>query len=143
MVDVWPKALDGVQAASAGGVSARAMMFHGNETETRLMMAGGKPKSFVQGLAAVKAFLEANPTEVVTVLFESYIDDPAVIPAALKEAAVEPMVFWADGREGGWGNVAEKGWPTINEMVQMGRRLVLLSNRAAVRVSNHRVGVLT
>jgi hypothetical protein len=133
MVDVWPKANEGAQIAAAGGVSARAMMFHGNETETRLAMAGGKPQSMSDGFVAVKQFLEANPTEVVTILFESYIDDPAVIPAALREAGVEQLVFWCDGRDGIW-NVLEKGgWPTLNEMITMGKRLVLMSSRAAVR----------
>jgi hypothetical protein len=68
-------------------------------------------------LAEVRAWLDANPDEVVTLIVENHVpaDD---IAAAVVAAGLEPYVHDpGDGQE----------WPTLREMIRSGQRLVVMT----------------
>lgn len=72
----------------------------------------------VAELARFRAFLEAHPGEVVTLLLEAYLDiDRAA--EAFAAAGLEPLL-----------HAQPEGapWPTLGEMVDSGRRLVVFSD---------------
>ena len=70
-------------------------------------------------LTEIKDFLDANPTEIVTIIFECYADfeliETAFINTELLDYAVEQ-------------NLGEP-WPTLQEMIDNSKRLVVLSDR--------------
>jgi len=70
-------------------------------------------------LGRLRSFMEANPREVVTLLLESYVDrvDVARDLAAVR---LDTMVH---------AQVAGEPWPTLKQMLDGGRRLVILSDR--------------
>jgi len=66
----------------------------------------------------IKAFLDANPNEVVTLLFETYIS-ANMMEQELTQVGLLPML-----------HVQELGepWPTLQEMINSGKRLVFFSD---------------
>jgi hypothetical protein len=72
-------------------------------------------------LAELRTWLDANPDEVVTLIVENHV--PAdEIGSAIVAAGLRPYVHDpGDGRE----------WPTLAEMVQSGRRLVVMTEEGA------------
>ncbi len=66
----------------------------------------------------IKAFLDANPNEVVTLLFETYIS-ANLMEQELTQAGLLPML-----------HVQQLGepWPTLQEMINSGKRLVFFSD---------------
>ena len=72
----------------------------------------------VDGLGQIRDFLEANPREVVTILFETYVsnDDTG---AAFVEAGLEDMLH---------AQIAGEPWPALEEMIDSGRRLVVFTD---------------
>ena len=75
---------------------------------------GGRP--LVDGLEDLAAFLTANPDEVVTLIVqdETPADDTVAVFA---DAGLMPYVYTHDGGE----------WPTLGEMIDTGRRLVVFA----------------
>lgn len=99
---------------------------------------GSKPLS--QGLAEVRGFLEAHPTEVMTLIFENYISDAdmqqAFIDAGLLPPGGDPagsLLFVHPTGDSG------AGWPTLREMIDAGKRLVVLSDTGGGFPWYHRV----
>jgi hypothetical protein len=72
-------------------------------------------------LRELREFLTSHPREVLVVINEDYVDSPAFVSAA-REAGLERFAFTppADGR-----------WPTLGNMIDSGRRLVLLAENEA------------
>lgn len=66
----------------------------------------------------IKAFLDANPNEVVTLLFETYIS-ANLMDTVLTQTGLKPLL-----------HVQELGepWPTLQEMINSGKRLVFFSD---------------
>lgn len=66
----------------------------------------------------IKAFLDANPNEVVTFLFETYIS-ANLMDTVLTQTGLKPLL-----------HVQELGepWPTLQEMIDSGKRLVFFSD---------------
>lgn len=76
---------------------------------------GGRP--LVDGLGDVRAFLDANPDEVVTLIVQD--ETPANDTVAeFASAGLEPFLYVHD--EGA-------GWPTLGEMIDAGQRLVVFA----------------
>jgi len=73
------------------------------------------------GLAEIRAFLERNPREVVTIIFESYID-AAETESAFSQSGLLDHAHAQDPNE---------PWPTLGEFIESGRRLVVLTDRRA------------
>ncbi|KAI9002155.1 PLC-like phosphodiesterase [Hyaloraphidium curvatum] len=104
----------------------KILQVHGSVNETRAQMAGGEPLPAVQFAREVAEWLQAHPTEVVLVLLESYVPNKEALPPVLNESGLAPLVFYADGRDGGW-NVEQQGWPTVKQLVDTGKRCVILT----------------
>jgi hypothetical protein len=104
----------------------QVFLVHGSFNETKAQMAGGTPPLAKDAFTQIAQWLAAHPTETVLILLESYVPNAESLPPILAESGLEPMIFYADGRNGGW-NVEEKGWPTIAQMCEMGKRCVVLS----------------
>ena len=77
---------------------------------------GGEP--LVQTLDTIRAFLEASPNEVVTLIFESYVSREEVA-AAFEESGLVDFCFTYR---------PEEGWPTLEEMISRNKRLVVLTD---------------
>jgi hypothetical protein len=73
----------------------------------------------VLGLGVIRAFLDAHPREVVTIIFESYVDG-AVIERAFADADLVRLVHTQPRGQ---------AWPTLAAMVEANRRLVVLTDR--------------
>lgn len=101
-------------------------LVHGSMNETRAQMAGASPPPALSAFSEVAAWLAAHPSETVLILLESYVPDAQVLPPLLEQSGLALLVFYADGRDGFW-NVEEKGWPTVQQMVDAGKRCVILS----------------
>lgn len=78
---------------------------------------GGEP--LLDGLREVHSFLVANPDEVVTLIVQDETA-PADTVAVFAEAGLEPFLYQ---HEGG----ADRGWPTLGEMIDAGQRLVVFA----------------
>lgn len=66
-------------------------------------------------LGYLKAFLDANPGEVVTIIFESFVA-PNDLVVAFTDAGLANYLF---------SHTAGQAWPTLGDMVVSGRRLVV------------------
>lgn len=87
----------------------------------------------VEELEVIAAFLAANPTEVVTIMFEDYVNDQTALEAPFQDALIPgssrtlmEMVYNPSGDV--W-NVDDQGsWPTLQWMVDNDQRLVVFSD---------------
>jgi len=71
------------------------------------------------GLKIIADFLAANPKEVMTLIFESYISAESA-----KESFVESgLINYVYSHD------ADIGWPTLQEMIDSGQRVVVLTDR--------------
>jgi hypothetical protein len=95
------------------------------------------PQRLSEALREVADFLEIAPDAVVTLLFESRVgpDAAALVQQAFRTAGVEDLLFYADRptqlASGPWDVRAKKAWPTLEQLVESGKRLVVFSDRAA------------
>ena len=76
-------------------------------------------------LAEIRAFLESNPNEVVTLIIQDGVD-PADVEAAFVESGLEDLLY--QERPG-------RDWPTMAELVDSGERLVVFSEQHVVRTA--------
>jgi hypothetical protein len=85
-----------------------ALLCHG------LCAFGQKP--LADGLREVKAFLDASPNEVVTLLTEAQMLTTDVIADGFEQSGIKPMV-----------RAQQKGapWPTLSEIIQSGQRVIV------------------
>ncbi|KAI8867407.1 PLC-like phosphodiesterase [Ramicandelaber brevisporus] len=82
--------------------------------------------TFIDTLNVFKAFLDTHPNEVVTIFIENYDNfTPEKIAAVFKQANLDKMVWTqpagADAPE----------WPTLNEMIDQNKRLVVMLESGA------------
>lgn len=73
------------------------------------------------GLREIGRFLDAHPDEIVTIIFEAYID-PQATADAFRAAGLMDDVH---------SQTLDEPWPTLGTMIDAGRRLVVLSDRRA------------
>ena len=76
----------------------------------------------VYTLMEVREFLETNPYEVVTIIFEDYLRNPRVLAKVFDDADISKFVLTSDH----WGDGID--WPTLSEMISLGRRLIVFNN---------------
>eukprot|EP00245_Coleochaete_scutata_P000586 TRINITY_DN1068_c0_g2_i3.p1 TRINITY_DN1068_c0_g2~~TRINITY_DN1068_c0_g2_i3.p1 ORF type:complete len:312 (-),score=45.59 TRINITY_DN1068_c0_g2_i3:501-1436(-) len=116
------------------GVRAVQLDIYPHEGDICLMHGGEGISSFIKPLsdcnklseifAEIKQFLDENPSEVVTCIFETYVTDPAMMAKAIADGAVTDLIFWCNGTNGG---PTCPPWPTLKEMIDSNKRLVLWS----------------
>lgn len=103
-----------------------------------------KPLSFfkrlIDTLGDIKLFLDNNPKEVVTIIFESQVDgDSALLKKTFVDSGIADYIFFADPSRAFYADAAKagsvfpwdvgsKGWPTLQWMIDHGKRLVVFSD---------------
>ncbi|XP_009343170.2 PI-PLC X domain-containing protein At5g67130 [Pyrus x bretschneideri] len=98
--------------------------------------SGGKCYNFtafqpaINTLRDIKAFLEANPSEIVTIFIEDYVESPSGLT----------KVFEGAGLKNFWFPIARmpkngEDWPTVDDMVQNNQRLVVFTSKKAKEAS--------
>ncbi|KAK9096964.1 hypothetical protein Sjap_022461 [Stephania japonica] len=97
---------------------------------------GGKCYNFtafqpaINTLKEIQVFLEANPTEIVTIIIEDYVTSPQGLT----------KVFDAAGLRKYWFPVSRmpkngEDWPTVDDMAQKNQRLVVFTSKSAKEAS--------
>ncbi|XVE93384.1 hypothetical protein REPUB_Repub01dG0187200 [Reevesia pubescens] len=81
-------------------------------------------------LKEVQAFLEANPSEIVTIIIEDYVTSPRGLSKVFDAAGLRKYWFPVSRMPKNGGN-----WPTIDDMVQKNQRLVVFTSKSAKEVS--------
>lgn len=81
-------------------------------------------------LAEIETFLAANPTEVVTIFFEDYVNTTNALTAALTAAGLSKYMFPlaqmpTDGSD----------WPTVAAMITSNQRLLIFTSDRNKQVS--------
>lgn len=71
-----------------------------------------------EGLGDVKAFLDENPNEIVTIIFESYVTASDTRDAFIETGLIDLVVEHTAGTP----------WPTLREMIAAGTRVVVLTD---------------
>ncbi|KAG9028284.1 hypothetical protein FRB95_006617 [Tulasnella sp. JGI-2019a] len=89
-----------------------------------LLYDGGSLSSY---LTKVKAFLDANPNEVVTLLLVNSDDQPASSFASAYQAAGIDTYAWSPTAA----TVATNAWPTVGSLIDSGKRLVSFMDNSA------------
>lgn len=77
-------------------------------------------------LREVEAFLSQNPTEIVTIIIEDYVHRPKGLSTLFANAGLDKYWFPVS-------KMPKKGedWPTVTDMVQENRRLLVFTSVAA------------
>lgn len=78
----------------------------------------GQQRPLVDGLTEIREFLDANPGEVVTLQFESYISE-ADTETAFVDSGLASYTY---------AHNAGVGWPTLGDMITSGQRLVVFTS---------------
>jgi hypothetical protein len=89
-----------------------------------------------EDLARIKLWMALHPREIVTIVLESGFVDPPMMMGEFEATGMAEMIFWADrpnpnmfAPDGTLWEVGLHGWPTVGLMADVGRRLVVFSNR--------------
>ena len=77
----------------------------------------------------MKAFLDANPNEIITIILESHVGSASRVRAELDTAGLTAQIY--DPKDDPDWKVASKGWPTIDWMVSKNKRLVVFTSQTA------------
>lgn len=118
----------------ADGVRGLMLDVHLNSTDTAPNLAApdapdGVPllchaycingwQRLTDGLAEIDAFLDTHPNEVVTIIFESYVDPAAIEADFVASGAIDHVAEHTPGTP----------WPTLRQMIASGDRLVVLTD---------------
>lgn len=78
--------------------------------------AGGEP--LIDVLGVIRAFLDSHPYEVVTIIFENYVEAPAVV-SAFDWSGLTPYAYALP---------AGASWPTLGELISANKRLVVFTD---------------
>jgi hypothetical protein len=85
---------------------------------------GTDRKKLLDTLKVVKTFLESNRNEIVTLVFESHVKDPAKLDAVFQEAGLTSLAIPLP-------NAGIHHLPTLKQMIADNKRLVVLSQQTA------------
>ncbi|KAJ8430023.1 hypothetical protein Cgig2_008462 [Carnegiea gigantea] len=81
-------------------------------------------------LKEIQAFLEANPTEIVTIFIEDYVKSPMGLTKVLNAAGLSKYMFPLS-------HMPKNGsdWPSVDDMVQKNQRLVVFTSEKSKEAS--------
>ncbi len=106
------------------GVRGMMLDVHDDDGVTSLChavcMLGSRP--LTQALIELRMFLDCNPAEVFTIIFEPHVEE-AAIAASFEEAGLLPYLHE---------QALGAPWPTLREMIESGRRLVIFTESSEV-----------
>ncbi|KAJ4716299.1 PI-PLC X domain-containing protein [Melia azedarach] len=81
-------------------------------------------------LKEVQAFLEANPTEIVTIIIEDYVTSPRGLTKVFDAAGLRKYWFPVSRMPKNGGN-----WPAVDDMIQKNQRLVVFTSKSGKEAS--------
>jgi hypothetical protein len=84
----------------------------------------------VNVLKEIQNFLEANPSEIITIFIEDYVTSPKGLTKVFDSAGLRKYWFPVSGLPKNGGN-----WPTVDAMVQKNQRLVVFTSKASKEAS--------
>ncbi|KAK8636448.1 hypothetical protein V6N13_124194 [Hibiscus sabdariffa] len=84
----------------------------------------------VNVLTEVQAFLDTNPSEIVTIIIEDYVTSPRGLTKVFDAAGLRKFWFPVSRMPKNGGN-----WPTVDDMVQKNQRLVVFTSKSAKEAS--------
>ncbi|MGM0576396.1 MAG: phosphatidylinositol-specific phospholipase C domain-containing protein [Myxococcota bacterium] len=124
--DEWvpPNQQHGIARQLEDGI--RGMMLDVHEHEGDLRLCHGVCHEFLgmrllaDGLADIRAFLEAHPREVLVLIFEDHVPDED-LAAAVESAGLADYAYTHDPAQ---------GWPTLAEMIDADTRLLVTAENA-------------
>lgn len=91
---------------------------------TRTLLAPVRaPKKLSDALTDVRKFLDDNRNAIVTIFFESYVDNQSIVDREFSDAGIGKYVFDQEA----WTAGGTKPWPTIQQMRDMNKRLVVFT----------------
>lgn len=71
-------------------------------------------------------FLEANPSEIVTIIIEDYVTSPKGLTKVFDAAGLHKFWFPVSRMPKNGGN-----WPTVDDMIQKNQRLLVFTSKLA------------
>ncbi|KAI3947728.1 hypothetical protein MKX01_034393 [Papaver californicum] len=97
---------------------------------------GGKCYNFtafqpaINVLKELQVFLDANPSEIITIFIEDYVTSPQGLTKAFDAAGLRKYWFPVSRMPKNGGD-----WPTVDDMVQKNQRLVVFTSKSAKEAS--------
>lgn len=85
------------------------------------------PQTLADALKQVKHFLDSNPKAIITIFFESYVDDKNEVDKEFAESGINGYLF--DQRVWFANPANNNVWPTIQQMRASNRRLVVFTGK--------------
>lgn len=81
-------------------------------------------------LKEIQAFLQANPSDIVTIIIEDYVTSPKGLTKVFDAAGLRKFWFPVS-------RMPKKGgdWPTVADMIQKNQRLVVFTSKRAKEAS--------
>lgn len=81
-------------------------------------------------LKEIQVFLDANPSEIVTIFIEDYVTSPKGLTKVFDAAGLRKYWFPVSRMPKNGGN-----WPTVDDMIKKNQRLVVFTSKAAKEAS--------
>lgn len=81
-------------------------------------------------LKEIQVFLEANPSEIVTIIIEDYVTSPKGLTKVFDAAGLRKYWFPVSRMPKNGGN-----WPTVDDMIKKNQRLVVFTSKASKEAS--------
>lgn len=81
-------------------------------------------------LKEISVFLEANPSEIVTIFIEDYVASPQGLTKVFDAAGLRKFWFPVSAMPKNGGD-----WPTVDDMVKQNQRLVVFTSKSAKEAS--------
>ena len=131
VADKWlfPNQTHNITRQLSDGV--RALMLDLHEIDDEVFLVHSKPflgkRPLVDGLNEIRQYIEAHPKTVITIIFESYVSAESVL-RCFKETQLTKYIHQQE---------VNKEWPTLNEMIRNGKRLVLFSDKGGGQWSGY------
>lgn len=81
-------------------------------------------------LREIRSFLDANPSEIVTIIIEDYVSSPQGLTKVFQASGLNQYMFPVSRmpKDGG-------DWPTVDDMVQKNQRLVVFTSKSSKEAS--------
>ena len=111
-------------------VDGEVFLCHKGPRLTRLLCGGKAPQPFKEVLADIKQFLDSNPTEVITIFFETYVKrSDQEIDEPFRKSGLDRYIL----RPCDW-NAADGIWPTHDWMRKHSKRLIIFYTKGSTEL---------
>lgn len=131
------KVCDGADVLIPGG-EVRARVCHEKEEGNNCLLTRTveaplrSPKPLADALTDIRAFLDENKSAIVTIFFESYVSGSGLVDREFRESGIDKYVF----NQAAMTDNGKKPWPTLQQMREMNKRLVVFGTGKDGRPSN-------